>query len=432
MLLFVLYFVLKLISRKYIFSIFNISLFIYCFSVFISPIFYSTPEAWAALGVTDHTAYFPYLDRSLSMNCLGLALTFLFMILFEFNRGKKVCAVVEKWSGELHDRMLEDSFYVFVLLWYLVVLIFNGNLPIFNGRTFYYNTGISPIYLALNELMLIYSLYFGVRLIYGKKDLFKFLLSVLTLTFTGNRSPVLVSVLVPIAVLFIYGSGKAGSLVGIKKLFRLLLLFLAIGVLGVALVFIRSGQGVSFEGIFTEMLYGNTFSDIRDGAYILKGFEKKFGDFLYGKTYLAGMISFIPSSLSRFRKEWAYGRMTAYALFGLEDHFGLRGGSAMEAYLNFGYFGVVLFAIVQGVIYAQLEKIFYYIFCLRKIKHHGKELLIAYFISSVNGLFTCTSGMYNIYVDLLFLLILVVFSGFSSKRATPVRSNGYSLERKKR
>ncbi len=422
-LLFALYLFIKLVNRKYIFSIFNISLFIYCFSVFLSPIFYSAPEAWTALDVTNFERYFPYLDKSVTMNCIGLILTFTAMLFFEFNGGKRVCAVVEKWSGKLKDGALEIPFYLFAVLWYLIVFAFNGNLPLLNGgRDFYYNTAISPVYLALNELMLIYSLYFGVRAIYGKKDYVKFLIAVLTLMFTGNRGPVLVSVLVPIAMLFLYGTGKAGTAngLGAKKLFKLLLLFLAVGFFGLALGFLRDGRDFDLKGIFSDLLYGNTFSDIRDGAFILSGFEKKFGgDFLYGKTYLAGIISFIPSGLSQFRLEWSYGRMTTYMLFGWENHFGLRGGNAMEAYMNFGYFGVFFFGILQGVLYAQLEKVFYYKFCLRKIENGGKELLIAYVLGTVNSCLACTSGMYNVYVDLLFLLLIVVLSGLFVRQTAP-------------
>lgn len=431
MMLFVIYFILKLVNRKYIFSIFNIALLIYCFSVFLAPLFYTTPLAWRALSVTDYKSYYPYLDKSLTMNCFGLVLTFLTMIFVEFNRGKKVCAVVEKWSGKVRDGALEYTFFFFAALWYIIVFVFNGNLPLLNGgRTFYYDTPISPVYLALNELILIYSLYFGVRVIYGKKDYVKFAIAVLTMVFTGNRGPVLVSVLVPIVMLFIYGSGKAGMKngLGFKKLFKLLLLFLAVGVVGLALASLRSGTDFDLQSIFTELLYGNTFSDIRDGAFILKGFEAKFGsEYLYGKTYLAGLISFIPSGMSQFRYEWSYGRMTTYMLFGWEDHFGLRGGNVMEAYMNFGYFGVIFFGILQGFLYAQLEKIFYYVFCQKHISNGGKELLIAYVLSTVNTSLICTAGMYNIYADLLFLLMLILLSYRRSTHSSP----NYMAEKRK-
>ncbi len=419
-LFFLIYFGIKLVKRKYIFSIFNISFLIYCFSVFITPIYYAKQEAWAMLDVTDHVSYYPYLDKCLIINCIGLMLTFSSMFVFEFNRSKRVCVAIEKWSEKFHDCPFEYTFWFFAALWYLVVFIYNGNLPLLNnGRTFYYNTAISPVYLALNELMLIYSLYFGTRLIYGKKDFLKFLIAVLTLIFTGNRGPILIAVVVPIAILFIYGSGKAGSANGveIKKLAQLFLLFIAVGLFGLMLSSLRSGQGVNLKGILQEILYGNTFSDIRDGAFILRGFEKKFGNnYWFGKTYLAGFISFIPSQFSSFRVEWSYGRVTTYALFGWENHFGLRGGAVMEAYLNFGWFGIIISGILQGVFYAQLEKIFYYLFYLKQLKNNGKELLCAYVLNSVNGCFICTAGMYNIYVDLLFLLIIAILSSLFHRR----------------
>ena len=190
----------------------------------------------------------------------------------------------------------------------------------------------------------------------------------------------------------------------------LVVVFLVIGLVGLSIGSIRDGMGVDLGRVVSDVLYGNNFSDIRDGAFILKGFESKFNAFWYGRTYCAGILSFIPSRFSSFRLEWSYGRITTYGLFGWEEHFGLRGGAVMEAYLNFGWFGVIIFAVAQGVVYALLEKIFYHIFYLKKVKNGGKEFLVAELISTLNNFFVCTAGMYNIYVDIVFILFLIICS----------------------
>ena len=145
----------------------------------------------------------------------------------------------------------------------------------------------------------------------------------------------------------------------------------------------------------------------------IKVIPGKFGTSYWGgKTYLAGLLSFIPLGISKFRYEWSFGRVTAYGLFGLVDHRGLRGGAVMEAYLNFSWYGVVIFGLLQGVVYGILEKVFYCIFYNRKkLKYGGKEVLIAYMISSLHNFFVITSGAYNVYVDLLFLILVVFLSG---------------------
>ena len=393
--------------------------------MFISPIFYTQPESWAALGIKDHTAYFPYLDQCVTMNCIGLILTFSTMLFVEFNRNKRVCKVVYNWANQISDRVLENSFIFFILAWYLIVFVYNGGLPLFNnGRSFYYDTPISPIYLALNEIIMIYAIYFGVRMIYHKENIFKFIIAVLTMLFSGGRGSVLVSVLPPIVLLYIYGVGKFGSKLksGLAKMVQLIAIFFAIAMVGIVIGFVRDGRWIDIGGIITDLLYGNNFSDIRDGAFLLRGFERKFeNSYWYGKTYFAGFMSFIPSRLSPFRLEWSYGRITTYGLFGWENHFGLRGGAVMEAYLNFGWFGVILFGIAQGALYAVLEKIFYYIFYLKHVKCGGKEFLIAQMMSSLSNFLVCTSGMYNIYVDILFFLFILILSKIVRKESVHSR-----------
>lgn len=418
-LLFIFYFFLKFVNRKYLFSIFNISFLIYCFSIFISPIFYNSPQAWVALFVTDYKVFSTYLDECLIINCTGLIFTLCTLSVVEFNRNSRVCATISKWSGKISDNVLKQFFYICVFFWYAIVLLFNKGLPLFNGgRGFYYNTAISPIYQALNEILFIYSVYFGCRLVYFKKDALKFIIAVLTLLFTGNRGTVLVSVLVPIGLLFIYGMGinKNSRKKHRGKFLKICLLLLSVGAFGLVLQFVRSGGEFSIKGLFEEVLYGNTFSDIRDGAFILKGYREKFGtSYLGGKTYLAGILSFIPSSFFPYREMWSWGRFTANGLFGWENHFGLRGGAVMEAYLNFGWVGVLVFGTMQGVVYASLEKVFYYNFYSNRIEHSVKELPFALVLAATNNLFVCTSGLYNIYVDLIFLILIILLSGVKFK-----------------
>ena len=173
---------------------------------------------------------------------------------------------------------------------------------------------------------------------------------------------------------------------------------------------------MSFSQITNELLYGNTFSDIRDGAYILKGFEQNTnGQFVYGKTYLAALFSFVPSSFSTFRYDWSWGRYTTTGLFGYHNHFGLRGGNAMEAYINFSWLGVIFIAIIQGLIFSKLEKVFHEIFIKESYCIEGKEFFVFYILFLIYGVFSASSSAYNIYTLIALIVLLVLFSGALKK-----------------
>lgn len=97
-----------------------------------------------------------------------------------------------------------------------------------------------------------------------------------------------------------------------------------------------------------SIAFGNTFSDTRDFAVVLSYWDHTF---FLGKTYLAGLIAFIPRVISPFRDKWAFGVVTA-TIAGLNprEHAGLRIGNAGEAYLNFGLPAVILVGLFGGSI----------------------------------------------------------------------------------
>ncbi|PAD22649.1 hypothetical protein [Terribacillus saccharophilus] len=99
-------------------------------------------------------------------------------------------------------------------------------------------------------------------------------------------------------------------------------------------------------GVFDSILYGNNFSDLRDFAWLLSGFQDSF---LNGKTYLAALLTFLPSSISEYRSEFSYARATLKFVGIDPDHrAGLRGGIFAKSYFNFGTIGVMLASIVIG------------------------------------------------------------------------------------
>ena len=107
-------------------------------------------------------------------------------------------------------------------------------------------------------------------------------------------------------------------------------------------------QTVSFQ-----IFFGNNFSDFRDYAWILSGFD---GRFYHGMTYLAGYMALVPSFISEFRNDFRMGIITS-TLAGLDPQFhaGLRPTLFGEAYLNFGISGVVFIATLFGFYFGKLQ-----------------------------------------------------------------------------
>jgi hypothetical protein len=120
-------------------------------------------------------------------------------------------------------------------------------------------------------------------------------------------------------------------------------------VLAVVISVLRAGgnlSGLLFK--LSELIYGNTFSDLRDSAWFFSGWN---GEYILGKNYLADFMVFIPSSMSSFRQEWSYGFYTVKVAFGqtIEEHAGLRIGFFGEIFANFGWFGVIVLGLIIGL-----------------------------------------------------------------------------------
>ena len=140
------------------------------------------------------------------------------------------------------------------------------------------------------------------------------------------------------------------------SLFRLMSMISVIIVGGLYLGSVRAGQyslGDFFELLGAALLYGNTFSDLRDFAWVYALWDHKFW---VGKTYLAALTAFVPRFASTFRDTWGLGVATATTL-GLDPHVhpGVRPGLFGEGFLNFGLIGVVGVGFILGIIARRVD-----------------------------------------------------------------------------
>ncbi len=298
------------------------------------------------------------------------------------------------------------------ILVFLACLASVRAIPVFGDRTvFNESASIRPVYNFANYLIFFTTSVLVVWSFITRSRRYALLIGVALLCIfaTGGRTS-LFAVLELIALMAVYRRFQGQP----RKATGLIVGFLAVfGVAGLFLASFRAGGTFHLGGVLDAALYGNTFSDVRDGAYIAQGWDLRMaGESLGGNTYLAGLMSFIPSSLSSFRETWSWGYFTTSSLFGWQDHYGFRGGWSLEMYMNFGFAGVVIAALAAGWLMGRLESMFY----AGVVRDQADWYPNAYLWSWLGyGLFTvliASSATYNLYslvgvVTLMFFLSLL-------------------------
>lgn len=400
-------------KNKRLFTIYNIGTYITIFTYVVITPFQFRNEAWYALGQQIAAPFYPYLYKSITINFLGFIIFLLSDMYFEQKKHKKI--VFKNVDVIIQNTVIYDVMCliatIFFVIYLYIVFKYNNGFPLFNGgRGFYYNSGIlSYIYQATGTVINILGLYFGLYFINNNKSFLFFVLSAFFSISTGTRAAFFLEIIYPIILVVLYKKYKKINFFMILKV--VIAAFLLV-VFGLFIDFIRNGNNDSVFSTLQSFLYGNTFCDIRDGAYLFYGYENNFDSkILFGKTYLAGLISFIPSYLSKFRLKWSWGRFSTIGLFNgtWENHFGFRGGSSFEAYVNFRMPGVILFSILNGYFLAIMEESFsdnIY----NKIKSGNKinvnSVFYAKFISGLSGFITISSGATTFYTLIVFVLIV--------------------------
>jgi len=175
----------------------------------------------------------------------------------------------------------------------------------------------------------------------------------------GWRRPGFIAMGVGVALLGIIGGNRTvailtliqvGVILAMPRRFRNLpvvvagALTLASGALMTTLLRDGSASGGGLGTLF----FGNDLTDMRDFAWILSGMDN--GEWLMGKTYIAGYLSFIPAYLMPFRETYSFGRISPL-LAGLDPshHSGLRPPIFGEMYVNFGFPGLLIGGFIYGL-----------------------------------------------------------------------------------
>jgi oligosaccharide repeat unit polymerase len=183
-----------------------------------------------------------------------------------------------------------------------------------------------------------------------------------------------------------------------------------------ALQLIRAHIGISLAGLWYEVIHGNTFfANFRDSSYVLMDFEAYRYPLFHGKTILAGLLGFVPSSVLPFRQQYAWGSVTLNIVSITSPlHFGLGQVLFADWYINFGTAGVALEGLVIGVALRWLDVRLLQIRCPPKgaVSDQYFQLFGLWFRWGILGCLCASASVMLVYPQLLaYMLILAVAYG---------------------
>jgi hypothetical protein len=169
---------------------------------------------------------------------------------------------------------------------------------------------------------------------------------------TSNRLPLAISLLVTVTLLTLERRWPRWLLV----LGFFGYLFIYAGLSGFTAILRQDraalDRGSALKASIEEAFLGDNFIDLRDAAWVFSHWD---GQPLLGRTYLGGLVSMVPSGVFPQKKQWHLG-LTGVRIVGwdTEEHFGLRITFFGEAFLNFGWPGVIALAVVLGCAFGVL------------------------------------------------------------------------------
>lgn len=359
----------------------------------------------------------PYLHDAFLCNTIGYISIWIGKYFYDDKYGNKVrLCNLDKMSNVVLSNDKYFNYFVLIYIPFMLVPVFLFvNYGIAGGMYIEMRKGL--VQTAVNIANCGYPIILSSLLLkfYERKEK-KYLIYLIPFLFIaivlGRRGLILGPFVTLLLMIFISKKKKLNLLfVGIVAIMFIILVF--------AIASMRTGNDFNINDIQEKILYGNSFCDVRDFAWILSGFDN---DYFYGKTYLAGLMSFIPSSFSDFRFEWSWGHVSL-KLGGIYDggfteHGGLRGGIFTESYLNFGYIGVVLVGLIYGYI-SEWVNVQHKTYCKQKKFSAAYSCTIK---SKILSFITISSGAFQVYASVM--VIYIVYKIVSFRKQTV---NNYNM-----
>lgn len=364
-----------------------------------------------AVGMSFFSQMDGYIEQAFCITIIGYLSIWIGRYVFDFTKDQLPIFSVFKLFTPL-ARLIENNlrsaraglflFLLSITLLSFVLVLQSAELQFFNPRKFFLeNDSLRPIFNLTLTIFQVSIPFLGIRYLQYKDKLSKYLLVLIfTLSiFLGIRGIVVLNML----SIILFGIFKKKGNFNVSKLF---IQCLALIFLGILIDCLRHGQFnpiLSMTHFLIEFFYGNHFSDTRDFGLILSSWDQ---NYVYGKTYIAGFLSFIPRFLSDFRQDWSLSVYTN-SLVGLDikEHAGLRPGLFGEVFLNFGYLGVISLGILAGYVlrYVDLK--------IKEAVNQDADIIKGYSKSALYFFVSClfmTPGFWGVYVLILINLVLYV------------------------
>jgi hypothetical protein len=361
---------------------------------------------------TGYESLEPFVDRAFAISLLGYFFFWIGRILYDKWEKQiplfSLCLFFQPLENLVKrnirtKRLVDFLFFLTLFLCGVISVIAYLKGYFLHPRDYFLKNGFLRPFFNLTLTLLSFSILFlNLRWLQFKDSLLKSLILLLISLSFGLRGVTITALL---SLMLYYSFSKEGKVSLLKMgfgLFTLTILLLYMNQ-------IRQGifsPSLMAKTFFLSLFYGNHFCDTRDFAWTLAGWNEIY---LYGKTYFAGILSFVPRFLSSFREEWSYFLYTN-ALLGFDSaqHAGLRPTLFGEAFFNFSYYGVILLGTVGGYFLRAADV------KLKRAIHAHKDIVEGYsgtllysFISS----FFITTGLWGFYLFILFngALSLLIF-----------------------
>jgi hypothetical protein len=408
----------------------------FCINTLIG--YFFVPAGLLVIGQVGNTNIIDMADTALSINLLGLSCCILSFYLFSSyleNVSSRQSTSAKRVA--FYDPLLDiKCLYVCSILSLVVsaiilgLMLYAGVIPLFSDNIGSDRTFINripetrPIFnfaASLVQPILVFSTLISIL---KWKELPKLMLVPIgimctAVILTGTRSflsGIFESLIPAAALLWVVGRSR------IKISFALFLLYqFAYLLLGGVSGFARDTGIADFFDLLKSnplslLVYslaysfiGNNFCDLRDFSWILSRFD---GIFFEGKTILAGLLSFIPSSVFPFREEFTFARVTNTIIdLPTDTHFGTRASLFGEWYFNFSWFGVLLLGLILGILFAWIQSKYYSF--LENCKDGNIQIFtmtVLQFGASSISILGNTSSLYYVYVQGAFLGVLYLYA----------------------
>ncbi|WP_370754811.1 oligosaccharide repeat unit polymerase [Megamonas funiformis] len=339
------YFFIK--KRKFIFDYWHYT----CFFIIILPVCIMYPFAGSVINIISVGVAIYDIQDYVNMAYIISIIGYFCMLIGKSICGNKVRRNYNFLERELYKNFNSERYYNvintinIIILIVLIVLCLRYPEYVFNFRLIRYSEPIlGPVINAIVSFSTYSLLFLFFRAIKEKNkvSIFFLLLNIAIILLIGTRALIVQPILI---IILIYLGLNRDSLKIVLKISIYVVLLIILNIIFDNFRKYLLGYDNIGLGFFIQFFYGNNMSDLRDFAWILTGFND---DFLWGKTYLSAILSFIPSSLLVFRETYSLGKVTNNFV-GIEgEHLGLRGTIFAEPYLNFDIWGVAIVGIILG------------------------------------------------------------------------------------